>query len=501
MRPRRIHRSRDRLESRPDDQLLSLVREGRIDAFRTLYRRHYPAAYGYAAQCVVRPTDAHQLVCRAFTQVLRTTVDGTTKVLGQRHRGCLRLGLLAAVRHTAVPLSAQESGMCLTPRFRRWVANGCQWPLNDGRSLLAPFVSLTESEQCLLWHSVVEQDDPVLVARITGLSPNRLAPMTAEATDRLREAVADAYVGRLREECRETFGRLQAAARPNGHRALRGIAAHLRSCPECLAVYTEMHQLASRLQRQLPPLLLGWWPEGAYRAAKASTTLPECQPRSIERMLFGRDTRSSTPEPVPDLLHDPDSGFGRPEMPAERGGRRTWHRPTRPGGAPAPGRRNPLLRAGGLGAAGLAAVMVALVSLPRAEPAAPGIRLVPADGYAVQAYTEPGSGEHTRARVLGPSSWLRYDRLDFTGAAATRLTAGISAAGGHGVLEVRLDSLAAPPLTELAAPADGSLSEVSVPIPAIKGVHSVFLTARCPPMAPSCIEVLWFGAGRWAAGP
>ncbi|MGP3923009.1 carbohydrate-binding protein [Streptomyces sp. 8N616] len=509
MRPRRGPRSDDRLESHSDAELLNLVRERWITALRTLYRRHYPAVFGYAAHCADCPADAHRLARQAYTEVLRATVLGAGAVSDRRHRGCLRLRLLVAVRSAAVQQSqsAQEPGMSLTPRFRSWVARGCQWPLHDSRSLMIPFTSLPESAQCLLWHAVVERDEPALVVRVTGLSPDRLAPMTEQAMDTLREAVVDAYSYSLRvgEDCHKTAEQLVAAARPDGLPVLRGIAPHLQTCSACLAVYTDVKELTTRLQRMLPPLLLGWWPGDAYRATKASTAPPQHEPRFLERILLGSDIKGPLPEPAsqpePDL--DPDSVPGSlpgpaPEaVPADRDGGPPWHGPG------ASGRRYPpAVRSGALGATGLAAMLVALVCTLQADPAAPSAPPVPADTYAVQVHTAAGSGEHPRARALGPFSWLRYDRVDFTDTAATRFSAGIVApAGRHGVLEVRLDSLAARPVAMLAPPADGSLGEVTVPIPATKGVHEVFLTARCSPSLAPCTEVLWFGAGQWAADP
>ncbi|GGO91639.1 carbohydrate-binding protein [Wenjunlia tyrosinilytica] len=491
---RRGLRSGSGQESRSDAELLGLVREGAIESFRTLYRRHYPAVFGYAAQCASCPADAHQLACRAFAQVLRATVDGTRAVLDRRHRGCLRIRLLAAVRTAAVQQSAQESGVHFTPRFRSWVGGGCQWPLNDDWSLVAAFTSLPESAQCLLWHAVVERDEPALVARIIGLDLDQLAPMTEQATDSLREAVADAYVRRIGEDCQGAAGQLEAAARPDGYPALHAIIGHLRSCSDCLAVYTELKELTTWLRRTLPPLLLGWWPANTYQATKASTAPPKREPRFLELALLGVDIESPLPEPPPDSLPEPVPAFCPKALPVGWGGRPKWR------GSAVPGRRHLLLWAGGCGAVALAAVLVALVrGAPQGKPALPGTPRVRGDTYAVQDYSAPGSGD-PRARSLGPSSWLRYDRVDFTGTPATRLSAGISApVGAHAVLEVRLDSLAARPLAVFAAPADGSLGEVSVPIAATKGVHDVFLTASCPPSALPCTEVLWFAADRWAA--
>ncbi|MGP3927970.1 carbohydrate-binding protein [Streptomyces sp. 8N616] len=492
MRPRRGPHSDDRAESRSDAKLLSLVREGWTAAFGTLYRRHYPAVFGYAAHCVRRPADAHQLACRAYAEVLRETLEGTVAVLDRRHHGCLRLRLLNAVRTTAVQMhtagvQGQACEVSFTPRFRSWVARGCQWPLYDDRPLITSFTGLPECARCLLWHAVVERDEPGLVARITGLDPRQLALRTRQAVDMLHRAVADPGTGAGSSE-----------------------------------------ELSIRLRRMLPPLLLGWWPGHTYQVTKTATAPPEREPRFLERALLGLDIESLLPEPAPYSLPGsfpepmpetgpeliPESGPGPiPEtgpgpIPESRHGSVPEVVPTGPGRRPgergtgAAGRRHPLplplpLRATGLGAVGFIAVLAALVCLPKGEPTAQDNPPVPADTYAVQARTVPGRGEHPQARALGPSSWLRYDRVDFTGAAATRLNACISApVGGRGVLEVRLDSLAARPLAVLAAPADGSVGEVSTPIPATRGVHEVYLTARCSTPAAACTEVLWFGAGR-----
>ncbi|MEV0375270.1 hypothetical protein AB0I10_36800 [Streptomyces sp. NPDC050636] len=268
-----------------DVALIYAVRKGQVELFRYIYRRHYAAVQAYASQCVPDPLHAFELTSQVFAQLLQRMLSAEPFV-ELRHLGCLRRQLLDSVRSTAI---TRWERVPLSPEFKAWVAAGCLWPLDEDGQLPLAYLRLPTTTQCLLWHSVVDQDDPAITARVTGLTRQSVPSMCDEAKSALRQARTELYLERLgRQDCIEVIKQL--ALGPETPPAEES-ASHLRRCPACLRVYKDVSRLDARMQAQLPVRLLGWWPGEKYLLAKAAIPVPLDDPPFLARLMDQPRTR------------------------------------------------------------------------------------------------------------------------------------------------------------------------------------------------------------------
>jgi len=473
--------SRPRQQPLSDAALIHAVRKGRVELFRHLYRRHYAAVQAYASQCMPGPLHAHEVTSQVFAQLLQRMVSGEGFV-GQRHPGCLRPQLLGNVRTTAIT-SWHRQRDALSPDFRAWVEAGGRWPWGEDGQLALAFQRLPATTQCLLWHSVVDRDDPASTARITGLARHAVQDRCDQARSALRQARTDLYLERLeRQDCRGAIKRLalRPEALPTGE-----VADHLRVCPACLGVYKDVSQLDGQLEAQLPVRLLGWWTGQDYLRAKAAIPVPLDDPPFLTRLM----ERARVEVPA-----QPSRVCRAPSATAPR------HRAKSGAASPRVLRRSRAAVAVIGFLAGVGVGMVALAScdqqsLPSPEaPVLPTFRAsdrVHADAYALQRGTTAGSGRGTR--VLGISSFLRYDRVDFASGYTLAHARLAGPPGGGAWIEITLDSPGRLPLARITPTADGSVDDISVPITPVDGVHRVYVTARCPTTVEPCVELHAFG--------
>ncbi|MGW1490290.1 hypothetical protein [Streptomyces sp. NPDC002402] len=424
------------------------------------------------------------MTSRVFAHLLQQIQAGESFV-ERRHSGCLRPQLLGNVRTTAIASWHRERDT-LSPDFRDWVAAGSRWPWGEDGQLALAFERLPAITQCLLWHSVVERDDPELTARITGLAPRAVPAACDQARSALREARTDLYLERLElPDCRDMIRKLDL--RPEEPPAAE-LTAHLRSCPACMSVYKDVSRLDNQLEAQLPVRLLGWWTGQHYLYAKAAISVPLGDPPFLARLL--ERARADTP-----------AEGSRPRRAtaattSRRRGRRRRSSPLLP-------RRSPTAFAvsGFLAGVGVGMLMLTACDEQRGpqthSPSPSGASLsarngVQADQYMSQQETYAGPAPGTR--VLGSSSVLRYDRVDFSSEGDTSAQIRLAGPPGGGAwTELRLDSLAQSPLAQIMPTADGSVADVSVPITPVDGVHRVYVVAHCPTGTEPCIELHSFG--------
>ncbi|MBT2511484.1 hypothetical protein J7I98_37965 [Streptomyces sp. ISL-98] len=272
----------------PDSLLMREVQDGRLGAFRRIYRRHYSAVSAYAIHCADGPVGAYLLACRAFAELLQRILEGEPH-LERRLAGCLRLQLLSSVRIAAVSRCAGDSEQ-VSPRFRQWVAQGARWSMEDNLHLALAWENLPADTRCLLWHTMADRDNPDLVSAVTGV-PSRLIDDTRiEGLNRLRQIRVSLYLDRLeRPDCRAAVEELMAqlpALRLGD--ALR----HAGVCAACREVFNDVIHLDTRLEKQLPSQLLGWWPGSEYLNVKSSIHGPVTDPPFLDHTM--RTTLSAT---------------------------------------------------------------------------------------------------------------------------------------------------------------------------------------------------------------
>jgi hypothetical protein len=119
-------------------------------------------------------------------------------------------------------------------------------------------------------------------------------------------------------------------------------------------------------------------------------------------------------------------------------------------------------------------------------------------GTAVETCTDTGGGQDIG--WLANGDWTRYNGIDFGGTPATQFVARVASGAGSGVsglVEVRLDSLGAPPLGSFAIANTGgwqSWRTVPANISGVTGVHDVYLTFTSGQPA-DFVNVNWFTFG------
>ncbi|MFI1769634.1 hypothetical protein ACH41H_47675 [Streptomyces sp. NPDC020800] len=98
------------------------VRNGEVESFRHLYRRHYAAVQAYSFQCMTSPLNAQEVTAHAFSGLLQQALAGES-LIERRYPGVLRTHLLGNVRTTAI-MSWPREPETLSPEFRDSVAAG-----------------------------------------------------------------------------------------------------------------------------------------------------------------------------------------------------------------------------------------------------------------------------------------------------------------------------------------------------------------------------------------
>ncbi|UGY94444.1 hypothetical protein [Streptomyces gobiensis] len=253
------------------------------------------------------PVEAHELTDYAFSRLLYKLLSRDYS-LARWHSGTVRCQLLDSVRDGATGRSYRASG-ALSMAFRAWTESGSRWSLEDDFHLAQAFQRLPSAAQCLLWHTVVEQDDPESVSRITGLDRRQLQFHGEQARSMLFQSRTSLYLERLdREDCRETIAQLGFPATAPLADTSTG---HLSVCTDCRSVYEDLAHLDSRLAVQLPQRLLGWWPGSEYLRVKASVSVPLTDPPFLAREM-GRTAERAAGRAVGRARHRTPAGGGPP---------------------------------------------------------------------------------------------------------------------------------------------------------------------------------------------
>ncbi|MFI9100927.1 hypothetical protein ACIGXA_10390 [Streptomyces fildesensis] len=489
--------SEPRISRQPDAALIHAVRKGQTSLFRQIYRRHYAAVYAYSLTCMPSPLDAFELSSYSFEQLLQKLLSG--QVPGEsRHGGCLRIQLLRAVRNSAVRRSQHDHAR-LSPHFRAWVDAGALWSMAEDGQLAVAYEMLTAADQCLVWHSLIENDDSQSISRIMGLSAGTIEDRGDAADRALRRARSDLYLTRLeREDCRTFMESLDGEV---GEPLGRDSQVHLANCPACQAVYEDLRLLDTRLAGQLPSRLLGWWPAQEYLRMREAVSVPVTDPPFLNRAL--RNGQSSDP---PGTHHSPH----RRAHPLETQGIARLR-------AARPERVFALAVTAALLAAGILAFNHAQEPLrppppapsstapratnaPRPAPQHSTRARIAANAFDAQEGTEPVGSDRPDARRMGDSSVLRYEAVDFGDTGDRRLVARLAGpVGGGAWIDFQIDDndyRAAAALARVFPALDGSLRDVSVSVLPVVGVHRVIITATCLTVDP-CIALDRFGTALY----
>ncbi|HEY4462134.1 MAG TPA: sigma-70 family RNA polymerase sigma factor [Streptosporangiaceae bacterium] len=240
-----------------DADLIRASRSGDTAAYASLYERHVGAARALAGQLVRGPAEVDDVVAEAYVRVLDLLRRGGGPA------DAFRPYLLTAVRRVAYDRFRAE---------RRQVTSGEMEAFDPGQPFIDPavaglertmiaraFLSLPERWRAVLWHTEIEGAKPAEVAALLGLSANGVAALAYRAREGLRQAYLQMHLSTVaRQECRPVAGKLGAYVRGGlSKRDSAAVAAHLKDCGDCQAVYAELTDVNVALRGIVAPIFLG----------------------------------------------------------------------------------------------------------------------------------------------------------------------------------------------------------------------------------------------------
>ncbi|MBQ1443542.1 MAG: sigma-70 family RNA polymerase sigma factor [Renibacterium sp.] len=247
----------DGTAERSDEDLISLVRSGDVDAYGVLYQRHHSVALAVARKNSDNRSDAEDAVSEAFSSVLQALQGGKGPV------SFFRAYLLSAVTRIA---------------HRRNVAAGKVTATDDAAvldresadpdSVLAEFETdavarayktLPERWQAVLWYSDIEGLKPAAVAPLLGLSANGVSALAIRAREGLRKAYLQNHISTAEDDqCAEYSSKLGSFATNTLRRSQRTeVQEHLDGCLRCTAAFLHLKDVGSAMRAAVVPALLG----------------------------------------------------------------------------------------------------------------------------------------------------------------------------------------------------------------------------------------------------
>lgn len=249
-----------------DLALTGLARAGDSRAVSELYERHYPALLAFTRRLCQSPHTAEDLASEAFARTLRTVRNGAAGPTGG-----WRPYLYAVARNTAVEWARSDQRVVLTDEFREdALTTAAPEPPDD--LVTRAYRSLPPRWQTVLWHTLIEDEEPERVAKILGITPGNVGVLAFRAREGLRKAYLAAHMGGSSPRCQEYAEPLAAVVRKRNARLPRALRTHLESCTSCARAHTELLDLNATLRAALPialfPLALGG--VGAGKSAAVS---------------------------------------------------------------------------------------------------------------------------------------------------------------------------------------------------------------------------------------
>lgn len=253
------------------------------ESYEELYVEHAPVARRLALS-MVPPDVADDIVAEAFTRVLGAIRAGGGP--GVAFRGYLFTAVrnlandwLRATRRTAAVgdieaenWTAERSGAI------SHLSSGAEVQAEaraEARLVARAFARLPVRWRAVLWQVEVEGRAPVAVAPLFGLSANGVSALAVRAREGLRQAYLQEHIGaNVPVPCRAYTEALGAGARGRLSRRRRAaVHEHLRQCPACSDLFTELSELNGRLGAVLAPAVLAGGSAAIVSAASAAASV------------------------------------------------------------------------------------------------------------------------------------------------------------------------------------------------------------------------------------
>ncbi|MCW2524109.1 MAG: polymerase sigma factor [Frankiales bacterium] len=238
-----------------------------------LWTRHNLAVTRYARQFGSQSA-AEDLVSEAFARLLRVLQAGGGPDMNVRPyllTAIRRIRIDIATRYEKrVGLTGEDAELDLKAEPAQGADSAAMEAL-EARTVWKAYNSLPERWKTVLWHTLVEEQQPAAVAPLLGSSPNAVAALSMRAREGLRQAFLQAHVAETdRSECQKVLKRLGAwERRALSTREAAQIEEHLADCDRCTAAAMEVGDLNRSMRVIILPILLG----GSALAVKYLTSI------------------------------------------------------------------------------------------------------------------------------------------------------------------------------------------------------------------------------------
>lgn len=241
----------------PDKELIDRVREGDLEAFDPLYRRHRDSALRHARHWTRSEAAAEDLSAESFTRVLYAIRNGNGPT------EAFRPYLLTAMRNVARDWAEGDRRTLLVADL---VDIAPPEPEQDPviaaleRSLAGQaFMTLPERWQTVLWQTEVEEEGPTQLAPQLGIDAAAVAALAYRAREGLKQAYLQAHITEIGSDaCRPFAERLGTHARGKlrGREAAK-VRHHLRHCSECVGLYAMLKYVNANIHVLIGPAVVG----------------------------------------------------------------------------------------------------------------------------------------------------------------------------------------------------------------------------------------------------
>jgi RNA polymerase sigma factor (sigma-70 family) len=240
-----------------DKDLIDRVRDGDLEAFDPLYRRHRDSAMRHARYWTRSEAAAEDLSAESFTRVLYAIRNGNGPT------EAFRPYLLTAMRNVARDWAEGDRRTLLVPDL---VDVAPPEPEQDPviaaleRSLAGQaFMTLPERWQTVLWQTEVEQEGPTQLAPLLGIDAAAVAALAYRAREGLKQAYLQAHISEIGSPaCRPFAERLGTHTRGKlrGREAAK-VRQHLKHCSECVGLYAMLKYVNANIHALIGPAVLG----------------------------------------------------------------------------------------------------------------------------------------------------------------------------------------------------------------------------------------------------
>lgn len=235
-------------EAAPDAELLSLVRDGQVDAYAELYRRHYDAAVGFATGIAGR-SRAEDVTADAFARILNLLGRGGGPEIA------FRAYLLTTIRNTHTNVVRKDGRVIVIDDLEGIAELEPTEPAADTWSGIAENRLVADALATLppRWQEVIRlttiEEKPLdQVAAALGCSQGAAAQLAFRAREALRVAYLAQHVTEpSTDDCRTTIPLLARHARGTSVTRQARVESHLGGCAPCRSARTEIVAVAGRM--------------------------------------------------------------------------------------------------------------------------------------------------------------------------------------------------------------------------------------------------------------